>query len=112
MEEIVQSPHINWDDFIFSLNWKGFVYYLPAFLKLSLDIDGPVDIGDSLLFMLGVFLIEALPRDLDERQKLAVVHVLEYLASEYRRRGYKMNLAQEALDRYWTRPEITGLGRT
>src|SRR5215203_3227293 len=37
------------------LTFEGFVYYLPAFLTLALDVDGPFGLGESLVFKLWSF---------------------------------------------------------
>lgn len=110
MESVAKETEVDWVSFPFSMKREGFDYYLPAFLTLALDVSGPVDIGDPLLFFLGVF-GEQLIRRLDPAEKRAVVHVLEYLSAEYKRRGYAVNLAGRALDDYWadkTAEELRG----
>lgn len=84
------------------LNFDGFAYYLPAFLILGLDPD--FDIGETAVFTMWSF-----PEDIANRlgpaEKLATVHVLEYLAHQYRKLYPEMpeymNQAHRALDEYW-----------
>ena len=85
---------------ISSLTFEGFVYYLPAFLTLSLDLEGPLDLDEFVAHHLWSFPEEIAPR-LKPAEKRAVVHVLEFLAREYEKRNYVSNNARLALDHYW-----------
>lgn len=82
------------------LTFEGFVYFLPAFLELSLDADRRFDLDGSLASFLWSFPEEVASR-LEAREKRAVVHVLEFLAAEFDKRGYVRNDARAALDHYW-----------
>jgi hypothetical protein len=82
------------------LTLKGFVYYLPAFLTLALDVDGPFEVGESLVFKLWSF-PEEVAALLAPAEKRAVVHVLEHLARVYDERNPVRNNARVALDHYW-----------
>ena len=94
------------------LTLQGFVYYLPAFLTLALDVDGPFEIGESLVFKLWSF-PEEVAALLAPAEKRAVVHVLEFLARVYDERNYLRNNARVALDHYWAyfTDEELGLNR-
>jgi hypothetical protein len=112
VESIMENRELDLNAFIFFLTADGFVYYLPALLVMSLDIDGlPFDLGEALALnltppppharegwreqfsrMVGLFTPD---------EKRVVVHALEYLAAEYEKRLYVTNLARKALDSYW-----------
>lgn len=82
------------------LTFEGFVYYLPAFLELSLDSDRRFDLDESLASFLWSFPEEVASR-LEPAEKRAVVHVLEFLAGEFDKRCYVQNNARAALEHYW-----------
>jgi len=82
------------------LTFEGFVYYLPAFLELSLDSDRRFDLDQSLVSFLWSF-PEQVATLLGPREKRAVVRVLEFLAGEFDERGFVQNNARAALDHYW-----------
>lgn len=82
------------------LTFEGFVYYLPAFLELSLDLRPPFDVDDSLVFKLWSF-PEEIATLLRPGERRAVVHVLEFLSAEYDKRGFVRNDAAAALDHFW-----------
>jgi len=82
------------------LTFEGFVYYLPAFLELSLDSDRRFDLDQTLVSFLWSF-PEQVASLLGPREKRAVVHVLEFLAGEFDERGFVQNNARAALDHYW-----------
>jgi len=111
VESILEDRELDLNAFVFFLTADGFVYYLPALLSISLDVDGPFDLGEALVLKLSPppphareawreqfsRIIELLTRD----EKRAVVHGLEHLAAEYEKRRYITNHAQEALDSFW-----------
>lgn len=111
MDRVAQVQDVDWSSFLLFMRLEAIEYFLPALLKLALDVSGPVDIGDSLLFYLGKFGSFLIPR-LEPVEKQAVVHVMEYLSAEYERRGYTVNLAQRALDDFWADMPIGELKRT
>jgi hypothetical protein len=76
------------------------VYYLPAFLELSLDADRRFDLDESVVSYLWSF-PEQVATLLDPGEKRAVVQVLEFLAGEFEKRRYVQNNARAALDHYW-----------
>jgi hypothetical protein len=82
------------------LTFEGFVYYLPAFLELSLDAERRFDLDGTLASFLWSFPEEVASR-LEPREKRVVVRVLEYLAGEFDERGYVRNDARAALEHYW-----------
>ena len=82
------------------LTFEGFVYYLPAFLELSLDSDHRFDLDQTLVSFLWSF-PEQVASLLGPGEKRAVVHVLEFLAGEFDERGFVQNNARAALDHYW-----------
>lgn len=82
------------------LTLRGFVYYLPAFLTLALEVEGPFEVGESVVFKLWSF-PEEVATLLAPAEKRAVVHVLECLARVYDERNYVRNNARVALDHYW-----------
>jgi hypothetical protein len=82
------------------LTFAGFVYYLPAFLELSLDADRRFDLDESVVSYLWSF-PEQVATLLDPGEKRAVVQVLEFLAEEFEKRRYVQNNARAALDHYW-----------
>jgi len=82
------------------LTYEGFVYYLPAFLELSLDAEHRFDLDGTLTSFLWSFPEEVASR-LEPAEKRAVVHVLEFLAAAFDERGYVRNDARAALDHYW-----------
>jgi hypothetical protein len=92
------------------LTFEGFVYYLPAFLELSLDAERRFDLDESLVSFLWSF-----PEDVSSllapREKRAVVHVLEFLADEFDKRGFIQNNARAALEHYWAYFTDEELGR-
>ena len=117
---IIESRELDLNAFLYFMSAEGFVYYLPAFLLASLEVDDRFDLGEPLAFKL------TLPpkgagetpdpgleawRDqyaqvvsaLTPAERRAVTHVLEYLAHEYDRRNYTWNQARVALDSYWGR---------
>ncbi len=118
LNSILDGGELDPNAFLYFMSAEGFVYYLPAFLIESLDVDGRFDLGEPLAFRLtppqgdpgdpGL----AASRDLFSRilsaltpeEKRAVAHVLEHLAREYEKRSYNLNLAQAALDSYWAEP--------
>lgn len=81
---------------------EGFAYYLPAFLKLSLDFDNAFDVASALVGEL-TFHAEGIAASLTPAEKRVVIHVLEFLASEYDGRHLPpdRNRAQAALEYYW-----------
>lgn len=104
------------------LSMEGFLYYLPGFLKATLDMKRILDLrnlfADTLVFLLTN--PESFPPDipvtpelqehfttlissLTPKEKLVIVHVLEFLAAEYDKYPgvTPPNEAQEALDSYW-----------
>ena len=76
------------------------MYYLPAFLELSLDADRRFDLDQSLVSFLWSFPEDVASR-LGPHEKRAVVHVLEFLADEFEKRRFVQNNARAALDHYW-----------
>lgn len=102
-------------DLMAFMSCEGFVYYLPAFLKLSLDFDRAVDVASSMLFMLtppgaGTIYAESRTERFLERvssltpgEKRVIVQVIEFLLSEYDRLRFPpgTNDAQDALESYW-----------
>jgi hypothetical protein len=112
LESILNGSGLDRNAFMFFMTSEGFVYYLPAFLAMSLDVDGPFDFGEPLAFLLtpppegekfGAWRdhFAGIVSFLTPEERQAVVHVLEYLASEYERRRYTTNQARMALDSYW-----------
>ncbi len=93
------------------LSLEGFVYYLPAFLELSLDRENPTGPDDSLVSHLWTC-SEEIASLLRPKEKRVVVHVLEYLAREFDKHDPGRNDAQTALDHYWAyfTDEELGLG--
>lgn len=118
LNSILEEGDLDPNAFLYFMSAEGFVFYLPAFLMESLNVDGPFDLGEPLAFRLTPPRGEpgdpglAASRDLFSRivaaltpeEKRAVTHVLEHLAREYDRRGDSLNLAQSALDGYWAEP--------
>jgi hypothetical protein len=111
LDSILSDPELDRNAFMSFMTAEGFVYYLPAFLLLSLDVDGPFALGEPLAFKLTPPAEEAsegwkrhfsqIVSSLAPREKRAVAHVLQYLAHEYERRGYVHYQAQAALNSYW-----------
>lgn len=115
VESILEDRELDLNAFIFFLTADGFVYYLPALLAMSLDIDGlPFDLGEALALNLTPPPPHAregwreqfsrMVELLTPEEKRVVVRALEYLAAEYERRLYVTNLARKALDSYWANP--------
>ena len=110
-ESIVSDPNLDPNAFSFFFTPEGFVYYLPALLKLALDLDTSLQPAESLCFALkppGDWAGEEVTKQLEHKlelltptEKRAVVDVLEYLAEEWDRRSYVGNQAREALDALW-----------
>ena len=97
---------------IFSLSLEGFVYYLPAFLKLALDLDDPYGLDDPVVSRLWTW-PEEIAALLVPGEKRAVVHFLEYVAGELeRRRPNARNDARTALDHFWAYFTDAELGLT
>ena len=96
-----------------TLRHERFVYYLPAFLTLALDVDSYFEVGDRLVFQLWSFPQE-LSALLTPAERRAVVHVLQHLSDAYERRGYRgaENDAFVALDHYWAYLTDEELGST
>lgn len=111
MDSILKERGLDRNAFLFFMTAQGFVYYLPAFLTLSLDVDGPFDLGEPLAFKLtppgatgtGAWRehFTQIVSLLTPAERRAVVHVLEYLAAEYEKRRYTTNQAQVALSSHW-----------
>lgn len=78
------------------LTLEGFVYYLPAFLTLSLELDNPLGPDEFLVYHLWSRREEVAPA-LDSSEGRVVVRVLELLAREYQRRSYVGNEVHQAL---------------
>jgi len=123
LDSIIESHELDLNAFLYFMSAEGFVYYLPAFLLASLEVDDRFDLGEPLAFKLTpppgdpeetqdrgleawrdqyAQIVSALTPD----ESRAVTHVLEYLAREYDKRNYTRNQAQVALDSYWAR--LTG----
>ncbi len=82
-QEILRSPHdIEVRDNMGLLTFEGFVYYLPAFLTLSLDVDEYFEVGDQLVSSLWSF-PEEVSSLLKPAERRAVVHVLQHLSEAY-----------------------------
>lgn len=99
-EMVAAGRQRNLRDDLGFLTFEGFAYYLPAFLELSLDADHRFDLDQSLVSFLWSF-PEEVASLLGPREKRAVVHVLEFLADEFEKRGFIQNNARAALDHYW-----------
>jgi len=69
------------------LKCEAFIYYLPAFLILSLDVESYEEVADSLIFSLWSS-PEEISKLLMPAERRAVVHALEYLSEEFEKRGY------------------------
>jgi len=82
------------------LTVEGWLYFFPAFAILALDIDDPADLATILIFRLWTSPEEISARLLP-RERLAIVHWLEYLADAFEKRGRVLNDAARALDDYW-----------
>ncbi|QRK10007.1 hypothetical protein JQX13_07870 [Archangium violaceum] len=111
LQSIVDDPELDRNAFMSFMSAEGFVYFLPAFLDISLDVESPFVLGEALAFKLtppGEGGSEAwqehfsrIVSSLTPGEKRAVIHVLEYLVNEYEKRGYGTHPAREALDGYW-----------
>lgn len=103
LKEGMSSEH---RDYQFSLCPRGWRYFFPALAILALDLDHPAEISDVLTFNLRDH-PEQLGPLLRPRERLAVVHLLEYLdvaeQKEYDLSG--ISDARTALDEYWGRFE-------
>lgn len=83
------------------LSTEAFVYYLPAFLVLSLSLELPLGVRDSMILRLWLSVEEVAPA-LRQEEKECVREVLQALASEYDRRSwFSLHHPQAALNRYW-----------
>jgi hypothetical protein len=109
-EMVAVGRQTNLRDHLGFLTFEGFVYYLPAFLELSLERESSFDLDESLAAFLWSF-PEEVAALLDAGQKGAVVGVLEHLAAEFDRRGFVQNNARAALDHYWALFTDEELGR-
>ena len=122
---------MDWKDFSWSEDWgypdfltfltpKGFAYYMPGFLKAALlDFDNafevtqtvcfaltPIDTWDQpeLVNMRSAGLEQYQKNKLDEfsqKERVAIVDALQYLAHEYKRRNLMSNVPYEELALYW-----------
>jgi hypothetical protein len=111
LQSILDEPELDRNAFMCFMRAEGFVYFLPAFLELSLDIESPITLGESLAFVLtppGEEASQAWEEQfarilslLTQGEKQAVTHVLEYLVREYEKRGYGTYPIRAALDGYW-----------
>ncbi|HYO52212.1 DUF6714 family protein [Archangium sp.] len=111
LQSIVDEPALDRNAFMAFMTAEGLVYYLPAFLDISLDVESPFVLGEALAFNLtppGEGASEAwrahfsqMASSLTPSEKRAVIHVLEYLVNEYEKRGHSTHPAREALDGYW-----------
>ena len=87
-------------DYLHYLRPEGWLYFFPAFATLALDLDHPAEMDETLTFKLGSYPEKVAPL-LAPPERRAVVHLLEYLADAYDRRGYVINRARLALDEHW-----------
>jgi|GEM_PF-2557962 hypothetical protein len=111
LEALLADEELDRNAFMFFMTPEGFTYFLPAFLTLALDVDGPFDLGEPLAFKLTAPAEDApdawrddhsrVVSSLSAPQQRAVMHVLEYLAGAYEQRRYIRNQAQMALESYW-----------
>ena len=123
LDSIIEGRELDLNAFLYFMSVEGFMYYLPAFLMASLEVDDRFDLGEPLAFKLTPPPGDSGdPRDpgleawrdqyaqivsaLTPEESRALTHVLEYLAREYEKRNYTRNQAQEALDSHWAR--LTG----
>jgi hypothetical protein len=109
-EMVAAGRQRNLRDDLGLLTFDGFVYYLPAFLELSLDSERRFDLDGTLASFLWSFPEEVASR-LEPSEKRAVVHVLEFLAAAFDERGYVRNDARAALEHYWAYFTDAELGR-
>lgn len=114
----ILSGDLDPNAFLYFMSTDAFLYYLPAFLIESLDVDSVLDLGESLAFGLTPPLgdpgdpgfiakekyfypiVSALTQD----EKQVVADVLQYLVREFDKRNHKLSMAREALDTYWAEP--------
>lgn len=109
-EVLEEGDGVTLRDTLSFLSWDGLAYYLPALALLSVDVADPGAVDDPLVRELRSS-PEQIAARLDPAQRRATVHLLEYLAGEYRRwpatgdpateSRVAENPAQEALDEYW-----------
>lgn len=98
------------------LTVAGACYYLPSFLVSALDLRSRFwgDVAEVVSFALTRpgedapalrARFDAIAAALSPAERAAVVDALRALAGEYARRGYPINLAERALDGFWTAEE-------
>lgn len=110
-ESIVADDELDPNAFLFFFAPRGFAYFLPGLLSLSLDLDAPYEPSEAVAFALTPpgaeasaelhSLFEARVGELGPEQRRVVRRVLEYLAEEFDRRNYVTNPARTALDAHW-----------
>lgn len=109
---LAEGVSIEHRDYLSFLTWEGWLYFLPAFATLALDLGHGAELDEAIVFKLWSFPEEISSR-LAPRERRAIVHLLEYLAVVYERRGDVRNVARQALDDYWayfTDDELSGDG--
>lgn len=110
-ESIWADEELDPNAFLFFFAPRGFAYFLPGLLSLSLDLDAPYEPSEAVAFALTPpgpdgskelhALFEARVGELGAEQRRVVRRVLEHLADEFDRRQYVTNQARTALDAYW-----------
>jgi hypothetical protein len=111
-QPLIDDPELDRYTFMAFMTPEGFVYFLPAFLRLALDVDGPLEISETLAFKLKPPTSDGTTTNLEQHfaeivgalspaQRESVRHTLEFLAEAFDQRGYVINLARQALDDYW-----------
>jgi hypothetical protein len=113
LESLLSAPGLDPNGFMAFMTAEGFEYFLPAFLLLALDVGDTFGLADPLGFYLSPPSADAvkpleerfthLLAALNVREKQVVARVLEYLASEYERRGFTPDSFRAALDGCWKR---------
>ena len=88
----------------------GFLYYLPAFLSLSLDIRNAGLITDAICNSFSMELhedqqdrerVERRIRSMSSEERAAVIHALTYLSEQYEREEFPDNPARRALAAFY-----------
>ena len=121
-ESAMACSELDRNAFMFFLTPQGFAYYLPGFLKESLDLDVALDLASSLCFALDppgewatkevLEHFSAKVSQLSSPETRAVKHALEFLAAEWERRELSDNPPLTALAALWDRIGDTNGGDT
>jgi hypothetical protein len=117
-ESMVAAFGSNVGECLAFLRAEGLCFFLPAFLRIALDVEGTGDFSDRLVFAIskpGQDSIEELNdrfdsivAELDDAQKTIVRDVLEAISEESSRLGDPDCDAHSALETYWRDAAMRG----